>query len=345
MPYNRAAQYAREKAHADALAAQNPSTPEPAPGAPPAPQAPAPAQAAPGGMTNAVGVAPPWLSGSGSAAPGMSMGTQQPWAGGPGVTMTSVNQEGMPALDTDFSDAAQRGADAAYAGATQYFDEDFGRDRAALESRLSNQGFAVGSEAYNDELSRMERGQNAARANAAYMAQGVGHNQSGALLMRALQSRGALMGERERNADRIHGQSMGVAGLGLGARGQEMGRDTSMAGISASAAANANAANAQRYGIDTNRDLTLRRYGMEGDQMDFNQLMQLIGAGRGGVNMPNFGSPQPLDVGSANQIASGNANAGLNRSASDRMALAQLGGAALSGVNWNNINWGGAAGG
>lgn len=262
-----------------------------------APAAPPPVQAAPAADP---GVAPPWFT----------------------------NTAGLPPIDTDFSGQAQRGADAAYKGATQFFDQDFTRDRNALQAQLANQGFAVGSEGYNNELNRMERAQNAARENAAFMAQGVGHSQSGDLLMRALQSRAALMGEREGNANRA-----------LGARGQDVGRDTAMAGVAASSAAAANNANNARYGIDTNRDLALRGYGITQDQMDFNQLMQLISGARGGVNMPNFGNPQPLDVTGANSIASGNANAAANRSAYDRGAMAQLGAAAMGSLPWNNI-WG-----
>jgi hypothetical protein len=70
---------------------------------------------------------------------------------------------------------------------------------------------------------------------------------------------------------------------------------------------------------------------MTQDSTDFNQLMALINSSRGGVNVPNFGSPQPLDVSGANGIASGNANANAGRNASDNASLAGLGGALLGG--------------
>lgn len=353
------------------------------------------------------GTAPPWLQpqpmaappqvGTGGGNPGVSLGSQEAFAGGPEVTLSRANADGLPGLaagldlngmpklsggldtskfaglDLDFNDAAKRGADAAYKGATQYFDEDFGRDTQAMRTQLINQGLTEGSAAYNSEMSRLQRGQDQARTGAALQAQQVGHSQAGDMLMRALQSRqqmaaeqgqnagmalgargaltgeqlasaglasnarGQLTGERERDADRMFGQSMGVAGLGMTARGQDMGQNAALQANSTQAAAAANAASNTRYGIDTNRDLSLRGLGLQQDQMDFNQLLQLIGGARGGVNMPNFGGAQPLDVGGANQIASSNNNAQENRDAADRQALANLGATALGNVNWGQI--------
>jgi hypothetical protein len=333
----------------------------------------------------------PAMSGVGSD-PGTQMSQQTPYEGSPAVTETRASTAGLPdvasglntsnlpalqtGLDTsnfaglnlDFAGADRAGADAAYGAASQYFDQDFGRDRDALQNQLVNQGLTPGSQAYNDQMSLMERGQNQARTGAALQAQGIGHAQSGDMLMRALQTRqqqaaeagqgantalaarGALTGEqgqsagiglaargllgteRQQDADRLYNQSMGVAGLGLQARGQSMGRDTALQSNATQAAAAANAANNQRYGIDTSAQLGLRGLGLQQDNMDFNQLMQLINSSRGGVNMPNFGGVQPLDVTGANQIASSNNNADQNRQAQDRGNLANLGGAAINGL-------------
>lgn len=234
-----------------------------------------------------VGMAP--LSGIGGA----------PTAGAPGNTnmLGFADMSGLPAIDTDFTGQAQAGADAAYRGATQFMDEDFTRDTDALESRLINQGFTRGTEAFNNEMGRLTRGQMAARQSAAFQAQGVGHGQAGDLLQRALAARAALGGERERGAE----------------------RDMS------------------RYGIDTQAELSRRGLGLSEDNMSFQQLLQLIASSRGGVNMPNFGSPAPLDVGGAYGIAGTNANNAANRAAYDRNGLYQLGGAALSGIDWGSL--------
>lgn len=345
------------------------------------------------------GVAPPWLRDNANA---ISTTNTPAWAGGPNITQSAVDRSGMPAIeqgsvdrnglpdlsqgldtsgfadfDSDFAAASQRGADAAYRGATQFMDEDFGRDRAALESQLTNQGFARDSQAFKDELSRMERGQSSARQSAAFQAQGVGHQQAGDLLMRALDtrrlqgseagqdaatrlsSRGMLGGERTgdvdrrfdqsmgarglmgaegaQDADRRYNQTLGIANLGLGARGQDRAVEQAMQSASGQAAAANAAAASNNYNANLNRDLRLRELGMGQDQNDFNNMMALINASRGGVNMPNFGAPQPLDVGSANQIAGNNSNAAANRAAADRAGLYGLGGQVLGNFDYGSI--------
>jgi hypothetical protein len=151
-----------------------------------------------------------------------------------------------------------------------------------------------------------------------------------------LASRGALSGEQFGTMDRgLSGRGQDLSYL-LGLRGQDVGRDTALAGVAAGAAANANAANTSRYGIDTSRDLTLRGLGLQQDQSDFNQLLALINSSRSGVNVPNFGAPAPLDVGSANAIAANNNNAQQNRDAADRGTYANLGATILNGYFNNN---------
>jgi hypothetical protein len=260
---------------------------------------------------------------------GIDIGSQQTWNGGPSVDRTRVGAGGLPNVSTDFSADAQRGADAAYQGATQYMDKDFGRANDALESKLVSQGFAPGSEAFKNEMEMQQRGQNNARTTAALAAQGVGFDQSGQLLARALQTRAQLRGERTDDADRTFAQSLNTANLGLGARGQDLGLQGTKEGAAASVANAGVAAGANQYSTDASTSVALRRLGIDQSNSDYDHLIALINSSRGGVNMPNFGAPQPLDVTGANSIASSNANAAANRSASDRNTLAQLGGAAL----------------
>lgn len=183
-------------------------------------------------------------------------------------------------------------ADAAYKQATEYFAPDFARDRSAAETRLANQGFAIGSEGYNSELDRMERQQELARTNAALGAVGVGNQ-----------------------------QALGLAGLALGARGQDTSAAVAQtqagaAGASAAAARDASMANAELQA-----QIAMRQLGISESGQNFQQLMQLIAGARGGVPNLSFGSPVPLDVtgayginqsaANANALSRGSQNAGL----------------------------------
>lgn len=324
--------------------------------------------------------------------PGVDLTTQNTWEGGPRMTQTRANGGGLPGLvsglntngmpelaggldtsgftnfDQDFAGASSSAARNAYQGMTQFMDEDFGKDTESLRNQLVNQGLQPGSEAFDREMSLMQRGQNASRQQAAAQSQQIGHQQAGDLLARALEtrrlqgseagqdaatrlasrgmfgqeqgqnaamglaSRNTLMGERERDADRTWGQSLGVGQLALGARGQDLGLAQAQANASGQAASAGAAAQSAREARQLESELALRRMGLDQDSMDFNQYMQLVGAARGGVNMPNFGGATPLDVGGAYGIASGNQNSALNRQASDRGALAGLGAAALGGL-------------
>lgn len=244
---------------------------------------------------------------------------------GPGGSVTA-DMTGLPGIDTDFTGAAARGADAAYQGATQFMDQDFEQDRQALEAKLVNQGFSRGTEAFDREMEQLTRGQNAARQSAAFQAQGVGHQQAGDLLLRALQSRGALGGERERAAEREIAQLLARSG-----------QDLSRYGIDVGAILNRRGQDIGVYNTDTSAELARRGLGLSEDNQGFQQLMALIAASRGGVNMPNFGAASPLDVSSAYGIANSNRNGRLAREASDRAGLYGLGAAALGGIDWASL--------
>ncbi len=280
------------------------------PSGPSAPAAPTPQKSLP--FTAAAPVTPGEPSNGGVATKPQTVAS-----GVPPLDRTSVDYAtGLPSLDTDFAGAAAKGADATYKGATQFFEKDFGRDRAALETQLMNQGFVRGTEAFDNEMEKLTRSQNATRENAGFTAQGVGHAQAGDLLQRALASRASLVGERERGADRTFGQSATGAQLGLNARGQDISSDVA------------------KYGTDASAALALRRLGLDENSQQFQQLMQLIASSRGGVNMPSFGAPAPLDVTGANSIA---ASADANRqkiNAANKQALYGLGAEALGNVDW-----------
>lgn len=298
-------------------------------GGSPPPAAGAPAPAAPAAAVNPAARGPVPGTDPVSGTAGIDIGSQEAWKGGPSVDRTRVGANGLPEVSTDFSGDAQRGADAAYKGATQFLDKDFGNDTAALESKLVNQGFQPGSQAYDNEMEKLRRSQGATRENAAFAAQGVGFDQSGQMLARALQTRAQMRGERTDDADRTFNQSLGVAGLGLNARGQDTALQGAKEGAAASIVNAGTAAGASNYNADVSGGVAMRRLGLDQNNSDVNNLIAMINASRGGVNMPNFGAPAPLDVGGANSIASGNANNAAARTAANNGILAQLGGSLI----------------
>lgn len=56
--------------------------------------------------------------------------------------------------------------DALYRRATQYYDKNFDRSQAALETKLQNQGLTQGSEAYENEMDKFGQSKNTAYADA-----------------------------------------------------------------------------------------------------------------------------------------------------------------------------------
>lgn len=285
---------------------------------------------------------------------------------------SSLDTSNLTPLNTDFSGLAKSGADAAYKGASQYFDTDFGRERDATQQRLANMGLVPGSEAYNEEMDRMERGQNSARENAAFQAQGVGFDQAQRAFLQALQSRQQQVSEQGLDANMGLGAAnlamqgrLGLRGQNLSARGQDIGAATSRYGtdigallqrygidvgantsrygsdnslraaVQGAAASTRNAelgSATSRYGMDINGELGRRQLGLSGDQQDFNQLMALISMGRGGVNMPNFGSPNPLDVTGAYGIANQANRNSMDYGAANNAGLYGLGATLLGGL-------------
>lgn len=79
----------------------------------------------------------------------------------------STGLAGANAL-TDINNAGdtQKTQDALYRRATQYYDQNFDRSQAALETKLQNQGLTQGSEAYANALTQFNQGKDTAYADA-----------------------------------------------------------------------------------------------------------------------------------------------------------------------------------
>lgn len=264
--------------------------------------------------------------GSPPSTPGITLGSQSAYTGGPSVTTSNVNYGGLAPVSTDFSGDAQHAADSAYKGATQYFNEDFTHANNDLQNQLINQGFAPGSEGYNRQMELQQRGQDQARTGAALAAQQQGFTNAGDLLQRALAARQQGVSELNTSADRTFNQSLGVAGLGLGARGQDLGLQGAQAGAGATLGAAGANASASNYRADLDAQLGLRGLGLQQDNQEFNQMLQLSNLSQGSVPGLNFGSATPLDVGGAYNTSVAANNAAQNRTASNNNALYSLGG-------------------
>lgn len=88
---------------------------------------------------------------------------------------------GLGAVNTDFSEDAGKVERATYDRITGLLNPDIERDQRRLDTRLSNLGLPIGSEAFNDEQTRFQRGVNEARTNAALDAVGAGRQEQSRL--------------------------------------------------------------------------------------------------------------------------------------------------------------------
>lgn len=75
-------------------------------------------------------------------------------------TASDIEGMNLPALQGDFSADAQRLEDATFQAANQRLQPIFARQRETIEQRLADQGLPMGSEAYKEELNRLEESQN-----------------------------------------------------------------------------------------------------------------------------------------------------------------------------------------
>lgn len=120
----------------------------------------------------------------------------------------------LPGISQDFSADRKRTEDAVYARAKSKFAPDFEQRNRAVQQQLADQGLALGSEAYNGELDRMNRMENEGYTNAAYDAVQAGGNEYQQMSDLALRTRGQRFGEET-----------SLAGLYSGQRGQQFGEN------------------------------------------------------------------------------------------------------------------------
>ena len=77
----------------------------------------------------------------------------------PQVRSASQIEQGLSPISSDFSGDTQRTQNAVFEQTASQLRPEFDRQRRQIEQRLADQGLPVGSEAYNEELSRLEQSQ------------------------------------------------------------------------------------------------------------------------------------------------------------------------------------------
>lgn len=232
-----------------------------------------------------------------------------PLRGLPGVTQTSVDYSTLPGLDTDFSAMGDRVRSAMFQRTSGLLNPEHERARAATAQRLANQGIVEGSERWNEEMNRLDQQRALSLERAGLDADLAAGDEMGRLFSQALSARQQLGGERERGADRTFGQSLGTRQQFASERLDQGRTDASIAAANAAAGATASGHALQAAQAAAANDIARGRLGLDQDAQGFNQWLLASQFARGGVNMPNFGTPIPLDVTGAAGVAQQGANA------------------------------------
>lgn len=287
---------------------------------------------------------PPPAAPGAPAAPGMTAGPQG-WGttgtygdslgvgeGLPGITTTGVDYSTLPGLDTDFSAMGDRVRNAMFQRTSGLLNPEHERARTATAQRLANQGIVEGSERWNEEMDRLDQQRALSLERAGLDADLASGDEMGRLFSQALAARQQLGGERERGADRTYSQSLGVRGQLAGERLQRAGIDANIAAANASAGAAAEGHRLRAAEAAAANDLARARLGMDLDEQGFSQWLRSGQFAREGVNLPNFGTPIPLDVTGAAGIAQQGANANAANDAARRSGMWSLAGTLLGGA-------------
>jgi hypothetical protein len=318
----------------------------PPPAAPAAPQAPPGYHYSPTGqlLLGAGPATPPPAAPAAPQSPGMTAGPQG-WGttgtygdslgvgeGLPGITTTGVDYSTLPGLDTDFSAMGDRVRNAMFQRTSGLLNPEHERARTATAQRLANQGIVEGSERWNEEMDRLDQQRALSLERAGLDADLASGDEMGRLFSQALSARQQLGGERERGADRTYSQSLGVRGQLAGERLQRAGIDANIAAANASAGAAAEGHRLRAAEAAAANDLARARLGMDLDEQGFSQWLRSGQFAREGVNLPNFGTPIPLDVTGAAGIAQRGANARASNDAAARAGYWGLAGTLLNGA-------------
>ena len=255
-----------------------------------------------------------------------------PLRGLPGIDNTTVDYATLPGLEEDFSGMGDRVRSALFQRTSGLLNPEHERAREATAQRLANAGIPEGSERWNEEMDRLDQQRSLSLERAGLDADVAAGDEMGRLFQMALARRQQLGGERERGADRAYSQTLGTRAQFAGERLGQAGIDANIAAANAQAGATASGHALQAAQAAAANDIARGRLGLDADEQAFTQWLRSGQFAREGVNMPNFGTPIPLDVTGAAGVAQSGANARTADAAARRSGYWGLAGTILSGM-------------
>lgn len=210
--------------------------------------------------------------------------------------VSSLDTQGLPSITGDYQQSAEDVEQATYQRLQQLMNPQFEERQRSLEAQLAATGNPLGSEGYQGELNRFQRGRQEADLAAALESVGAGRAEQSRLFDIASTARGQLTGEQ-----------LAGAGLAQAARQQ---------GVSEQQIAQQLAQQARQQGVSeqlTDADLArvARQQGISEDQLVRNQQLNELSAliqGSPAIGMPTGQQPAqyqvaPADVMGAQQFA------------------------------------------
>lgn len=255
-----------------------------------------------------------------------------PLRGLPGIDNTTVDYATLPGLEEDFSGMGDRVRSALFQRTSGLLNPEHERAREATAQRLANAGIPEGSERWNEEMDRLDQQRSLSLERAGLDADVAAGDEMGRLFQMALARRQQLGGERERGADRAYSQTLGTRAQFAGERLGQAGIDANIAAANAQAGATASGHALQAAQAAAANDIARGRLGLDADEQAFTQWLRSGQFAREGVNMPNFGTPIPLDVTGAAGVAQSGANARTADAAARRAGYWGLAGTLLNGA-------------
>jgi hypothetical protein len=268
-----------------------------------------------------------------------------------GQAQRSLNFSGAPQLNTDFSGLTNQAQNAQYAKATQYLDPQFSQEQQQLESKLSAQGLAPGTDAYNQAMDNFGRTKQAAYSDARNSAIGAGDQLEGQLFGQNLSARQQSVGETQAQGNfnnaglaQQFAQNQGQAQFYNSAQGQQFNQGMDLMGYNLAATQANNQALGQQFNEgmalnNFNQNLYQQNFGnaQAKQNQDINTVMALNNGQQINPSLPSYqpiptstaaqGSPDLVGLAGSNYQAQGAAQSGLLSSIFG--AAGKLGGAAI----------------
>jgi hypothetical protein len=177
-------------------------------------------------------------------------------AGNPEQIQRNLSTDGLVDINPAQRYFDQAG-DALYDQFASRADRQFSRDEDALRTRLLNQGFNVGDEAFDEELRKLRESQGDQRRQAMFDATRLSGQEASRMFGIDSTARGQMFGERSAQgqfvndaADRAFGQRMNLNAFNLGQNQQMFGQDMA------------------RAAFDSAENLNQFSQGMQGAQFD-----------------------------------------------------------------------------